>query len=440
MSECILIVGSGAREHAIAVALARSPQQPEVLCFGSARNPGIAALASAYTTGKTTDAVAVARFAVEHQATIAIVGPEDPLAAGVADALWSAGVPNVGPTASLARLESSKGFTRSLLDTAGIDANPAFERFTSMDGVQEWLDRFPAAHVIKDDGLAGGKGVKVYGDHLHSLEESLAYCEELTAAGRPFVLEEKLIGQEFSLLSFSDGTTLRHMPAVQDHKRAYNNDEGPNTGGMGTYTDADGSLPFLEPNDIALAQSINERTIAALREQCGEPYRGILYGGFIATATGVRLIEYNARFGDPESLNLLTLLESDFVAICRGIADEKLDSVEVKFNAQASVCKYIVPEGYPEAPRKGDDVVLPSGLPSAVTTYLGAVDEKDGQLVATGSRTVGFVAVGSTIAEAEALCQQACDAVSGPFFFRSDIATKPALDLRIRMMKELRAR
>ncbi|MDE1155122.1 MAG: phosphoribosylamine--glycine ligase [Acidobacteriaceae bacterium] len=438
MSEKILIVGSGAREHAIAVALARSVQQPALLCFGSARNPGIAALCVAYISGRTTDAEAVARFAVEQQATLAIVGPEDPLAAGVADALWSAGVPTVGPTQSLARLESSKAFTRNLLAKYGIEGNPAFQRFTSLEGVTEWLAQFPRNHVIKDDGLAGGKGVKVFGDHLHSLEESLAYCKELADAGRPFVLEEKLEGEEFSLLSFSDGTTLRHMPSVQDHKRAYEGDQGPNTGGMGTYTDSNGSLPFLKPEDIAAAQSINERVIAAVRQECGEPYRGVLYGGFMATRNGVRLIEYNARFGDPECLNLLTLLESDFVAVCRAMVEEKLSSAEVHFASKASVCKYLVPQGYPESPRKGDAVVVPSFLPAGAALYLGAVDEREGTLVATGSRTVGIVGTGASLAEAEQLCQQLCASIEGPFFFRSDIGTPAALNKRIQHMKELR--
>ncbi len=333
MRETVLIVGSGAREHAIAVTLARSPQSPDLLCFSNAHNPGIERLCRRYATGSMIDGAAIAAFAKEQMATLAVIGPEAPLAAGVADALWATDVPTVGPVQALARIESSKGFARNLLEKYGIPGNPKFRRFRqgldeSVESVLQkaegYLRELGDQHVIKDDGLAGGKGVKVFGDHLQSMEESLAFCRELLEAGHPFVIEEKLEGEEFSLLSFSDGTTLRHMPPVQDHKRAFEGDRGPNTGGMGSYTSADGLLPFLTLPDVLEAQNINERTVAALREECGEPYRGVLYGGFMATRDGVRLIEYNARFGDPEALNLLTLLNTDLLSIFKAITDGTL--------------------------------------------------------------------------------------------------------------------
>jgi phosphoribosylamine--glycine ligase len=439
MSETILIVGSGAREHAIAMALARSPQHPKLVCFSNAKNPGIVALCSSYGVGAITDPAAVTAFALEQQATMAVIGPEAPLAHGVADALWDARVPVVGPTRSLAQIESSKGFARALLMKYKIDGNPFFQRFTSLDGLNEVLERYADQHVIKDDGLAGGKGVKVCGDHLLSIEDSLAFCDELIAQGHPFVVEEKIEGEEFSLMSFCDGRTLRHMPAVQDHKRAYDGDRGPNTGGMGTYTDADHKLPFLSDADIAAAQLINEHVATALKEECGAPYVGILYGGFMATKEGVKLIEYNARFGDPESLNLLTLLESDFVDICRAMVSMTLDSVEVKFSSKASVCKYVVPQGYPDSPRKGDEVILPTELPANATMFLSAVDVKDGVLIATGSRTLAVVGTAITIADAEAVCEEVVRQIPVPFFHRADIGTAPTIARRVKHMKAVRS-
>jgi len=437
MIERILIVGSGAREHAIAAALARS--SAEILCYGSARNPGIDALCKKYAVGKITDAAAVSMFAQEQGATLAVIGPEAPLAAGVADSLWAAGVPVVGPKKSLARIESSKGFTRDLLTKYGIAGNSFYRRFESMEGVEEVLRAWDGHHVIKDDGLAGGKGVKVCGDHLHSLEHSLDCCRELAATRHPFVIEEKLEGEEFSLMSFSDGLCLRHMPAVQDHKRADNGDKGPNTGGMGTYTDANYSLPFLRESDVAEARAINEQVAAALLEECGASYRGILYGGFMATREGVKLIEYNARFGDPECLNLLTLMETDFAAVCRAIVEQKLGDVSVEFASKASVCKYVVPDGYPDAPRVGDAVALPKELPPGVTMYLGAVDVKDGELVATGSRTVGVVGVAETIAAAEQMCESVAQQIPGRFFHRADIGTAELIAKRVEHMKAVRS-
>lgn len=307
-----------------------------------------------------------------------------------------------------------------------------------MEDAHAMLRRLGEHHVIKDDGLAGGKGVKVFGDHLHSMEESLQFCRELNDAGHPFVIEEKLEGEEFSLLSFTDGTTLRHMPPVQDHKRAYEGDRGPNTGGMGSYSDADGLLPFLSRNDVLAAQSMNEQTVAALRAETGEPYRGVLYGGFMATRHGVRLIEYNARFGDPEALNLLSLLDADFLTLCKAMTDNTLRSYQIGFRSEASVCKYLVPEGYPDAPRKGDRVQLPDYLLPGVSVFLSAVDVQNGELVATGSRTVAVVACAESIASAEMLCEQIAGAIGGPFFHRKDIGTPEAIVRRVQHMQRLR--
>ncbi|MBT5747995.1 MAG: phosphoribosylamine--glycine ligase, partial [Candidatus Marinimicrobia bacterium] len=286
-------------------------------------------------------------------------------------------------------------------------------------------------------GLAGGKGVKVSGDHLHSHEKALAYCTELVNNDGEFVIEEKFIGEEFSLMSFCDGETLKHMPAVQDHKRAYEGDTGPNTGGMGTYSDANHSLPFLTKGDIAQAHEINIKTANAVKDKFGEGYKGILYGGFMATASGVKLIEYNARFGDPEAMNVLSLLESDFIELCNGIADGTLKNVDVSFENKATVCKYAVPEGYPDNPVKGEPIDV-SGISNTDGLFYASVDIQSGKLVEAGSRTVAVVGIADTISEAESIAEKEISSVSGPLFHRTDIGTDEVIQKRIDHMNEIK--
>ena len=214
-----------------------------------------------------------------------------------------------------------------------------------MKGVSDFLKKLGDNYVVKYDGLAGGKGVKVSGDHLKNHHDAIEYCDNLIQKGSTFLIEEKFIGEEFSLMSFCDGTNIKHMPAVQDHKRAYDGDLGPNTGGMGSYSDQNLSLPFLKDSDIKEAQSINRETLKALKEHFKEDYKGILYGGFMATTNGIKLIEYNARFGDPEAMNVLSILKTDLVEICEHIINGSLDKIDIQFENKATVCKYAVPEG-----------------------------------------------------------------------------------------------
>ena len=437
MKNKILVIGSGAREHAIVRALDRSPQDKEIYCLASNMNPGIAELCDEILIGNFNDPDFVVNYAKEIGATLAIIGPENPLANGVADALWNAGVKVVGPKKNLAQLETSKAFTRDLLKEYKIPGGPKYETFDSMGGVAEFLNELGENYVVKFDGLAGGKGVKVSGDHLHSHDEALAYCNELVASSGEFVIEEKFIGEEFSLMSFCDGDTLKHMPAVQDHKRAYEGDTGPNTGGMGTYSDENHSLPFLSDTDISQAHEINISTAKAVKNKFGVGYKGILYGGFMATANGVKLIEYNARFGDPEAMNLLSLLESDFIDICNGIADGTLDKVHVQFENQATVCKYAVPEGYPDNPVKGEPIdiskiVNPDGL------FYASVDIQGGQLVEAGSRTVAVVGIADTISDAEKIAEKEVSSIAGPLFHRTDIGTDEVIQKRIDHMEEIK--
>ena len=433
----ILLIGSGAREHAIARALDRSSQNKSIYCLASNMNPGIAELCVEITIDNFNDPELVSSYASKIGATLTIIGPENPLAEGVADALWNNGVKVVGPKKTLAQIETSKSFTRDLLTEYNIPACPKYKTFLALDGVVEFLSNLEEDYVIKYDGLAGGKGVKVAGDHLNSHEEALAYCRELVDKGGKFVIEEKLIGQEFSLMSFCDGETLKHMPAVQDHKRAYEGDTGPNTGGMGTYSDADHSLPFLTDENIIQAHEINNATAKALKDKFGDGYKGILYGGFMTTADGVKLIEYNARLGDPEAMNVLSLLESDFIAICQGIVDETLDKVDVQFAEQATVCKYAVPKGYPDNPIKGELIDI-SNIENLERLFYASVDFKDGQLVESGSRTVAVVGMANTISKAEKIAEKEISTVEGPLFHRNDIGTDELVRKKVQHMESLR--
>ena len=433
----ILVVGSGAREHAIIKALNQSKHQTEIYCLASNLNPGIAELSNEIVVSNINDPDIVLSYALEKNISLAIIGPENPLAEGVSDILWNAKIKVVGPKKKLAQLEVSKAFTRDLSKEYDIPGKPIYARFKKLDGVSTFLKSLGENYVVKYDGLAGGKGVKVSGDHLHSHLEAIEYCRELIKKKNEFVIEEKFIGQEFSLMSFCDGTTLKHMPVIQDHKRAYDGDVGPNTGGMGTYSNADHSLPFLEKSDILCAQKINLATSKAIKNKCGEGFKGILYGGFMATNDGVKLIEYNARFGDPEAMNVLSILESDFVEICYAITNGTLHKTDVFFKKKATVCKYTVPRGYPENPIKGKPIDI-SSVKNNENLFFGSVDYKNGSLIESGSRTIAILGIADSISEAESIAESEISLIKGPLFHRSDIGKKELIQKKIDHMKSIR--
>ncbi len=437
----ILLTSLAARGHAIADALVRSPQNPEIISIVPAKNPGIAALASGQFVADLMDFDAVLDIAKKVQPDFAFVAPDDPIGAGLVDALEEIGIKSVAPQKKLAQIESSKSFARELLCKHQIDASPKFRCISKSNtsDIHEYLDELEGNYVIKYDALKGGKGVKVSGEHLHSIDEGVAYAIECIEECGRVVIEEKLIGVEFSLLSFVSGTQVVDMPAVQDHKRAYEGDTGPNTGGMGTYSDSNHSMPFLSDADLDAAKKLNQQTADSLLIECGESFKGILYGGFIATKKGIQLIEYNARFGDPEALNILPLLESDFVDICQGIINEELTEDMVSFAKKATVCKYITPESYPESKdNRGEAVTLPDVGPDA-RIYLGDISESDdGSLLLGGSRTAGIVGIGDSIAQAESIAQSLCEKVTGPVRFRTDIGTQSVIDKRIDLIEEVR--
>lgn len=447
----ILLISNSARGEAIAAACARSPQKPEIVVASTVHSPGFTALGCEVHVMDIMSFSAIVHLATEKMCDFAFIAPDDPIGAGLADRLEAAGIPCIGPKKSLARIEASKSFARDLMQKYSIDGSPKFRVFTcSSPDLRQQTDSDLRAfmekellgnYVVKYDSLKGGKGVKLSEEHLATIEEGVAYALECIDECGTVVIEEKLVGVEFSLLSFVSGVSVVDMPAVQDHKRANVGDTGPNTGGMGTYSDANHTLPFLLPDDLESASSYNRAIAQALLTECNMPYKGILYGGFIATATGVKVIEYNARFGDPEALNVLPLLESDFVAICQSIIDGTLSANLVRFAHKATVCKYIVPESYPEDKKeKGQEVILPEDIPNTVRIFYGDVSQGDsGEILLGGSRAIGVLGIADTISDAEKAAESVCHKISGPVRFRSDIGTLTTIQQRIDTMQKIRS-
>jgi len=433
----ILILGSGAREHAIAKSLFISSYQKKIFCIGSGRNPGIIDLCEEFIVGNINDPTFVVNYAKKCKVHFVIIGPENPLEAGIADALLDSQIDVIGPRRELAMIESSKTFTRNLQKEFNIPGQPEYQAFSSMIGVEDYLKTLQNKFVIKYDGLAGGKGVKVFGEQIHSIADGLSFCEGIIKKGGSFLVEEKFIGEEFSLMSFCDGIHIQHMPIIQDHKRAFEGDKGPNTGGMGTYSDADHSLPFLKDTDIENAKKINELTLRALKSKTGLLYKGVLYGGFMAVNNGVRLIEYNARFGDPEAMNIFSLLKTDFIDICKSIISGDLDKCKIEFLNKATVCKYAVPNGYPDDPIKNKPINI-DHMVDLDNVFFASVDSSDEDLIETGSRTLACISIQDSIYEAEKHAEKNISSVKGPLYHRSDIGTKTVIEKKIDRMDELR--
>jgi phosphoribosylamine--glycine ligase len=426
----ILVVGGGGREHAIACALARN-SETEIFSVMVKQNPGIFRIARGVSLCRETDIPRIMLYAQETGVEYAFIGPEAPLEAGIVDHLESAGIDCVGPTRAAAQIETDKAFCRGMMEQHHIDGCPEYRVFHAPADAISFINDHEGDLAIKPIGLTGGKGVRIMGEQVDRAG-AIAYVKSLRGG---VVLEERLIGEEFTLQAFVDGTCLVPMPLVQDHKRAFDGDLGPNTGGMGSYSMPDHMLPFVSKGDYKKALAIMHSTVTAL-ERTGHPYKGILYGQFMNTAKGPKVIEFNARFGDPEAMNVLSLLSSDLSDIVINLTRGSLSAAHVAFDRKATVCKYIVPEGYPDSAAAGDPVTM--GTPSGALLYYANVEEQEGKLSTRTSRTLAFVGIGPTLKEAEQSAEQSASAVKGRVRHRRDIGTRALLEQRIAHMKELR--
>lgn len=414
----ILILGSGGREHALLWKLAQSPEATKL--YAVPGNPGMAELAEC-VAGSIEDNVAVVKLAQEKKIDLVVVGPEVPLMNGVVDALRAAGIKAFGPTKAAAELEGSKSFSKDIMKKYGIPT-AEYEVFTDADAARAYIEKEGAPIVIKANGLAAGKGVIVAEtkeqalDAVHEIMDDAAFGK----AGSRVVIEAFMEGEEASLLAFTDGKTIRPMVSSQDHKRAYDGDKGPNTGGMGTYAPA----PVMTKDMVEQAtEKILKPMIAAMAKE-GRPYQGCLYAGLMITEEGPKVVEFNARFGDPETQVVLPLLKGDLVKIMQACVDGTLDTAAVDWEDGAAVCVVMASGGYPKSYKKGYAI---DGLKKAESlgtfVFHAGTAKKDGKVVTSGGRVLGVTARGGGIKEATEKAYKGVEAIRfTDEFHRKDIA------------------
>lgn len=401
----ILLLGSGGREHAIAKKLAASERCGKL--YIAPGNGGTSQEGENISLDEN-DPAAVAAFAKEHGCGMVVIGPEAPLVVGVADAVREAGIPCFGPGAEGAQMEGSKLFSKQLMERAGVPT-AAYGSFTDEQAALDYVNAQGAPLVVKADGLAAGKGVIV----ATELEQALDAVHECFSgafgeAGNTVVIEEMLTGPECSLLAFTDGVTVRPMATSQDHKRALEGDLGPNTGGMGVYS----PVPIVTPEEHETMVAIMHQTVEELHRE-GIDYRGCLYGGFMLTPAGPKVLEFNARFGDPETQVILPRLQNDLVDVMLACAEQRLDEVELSWCDDWAVSVVLTSAGYPGSYEKGKVI---TGIEDAealdgVTVYHAGTREQDGQILTNGGRVIDVTALGATFEDARNLAYDACEKI-----------------------------
>jgi len=413
----ILVVGSGGREHALCWAIAASPLTDTLYCAPG--NAGIAEVAECVAI-EAMDFQRIVGFVREQAIDFVVVGPDNPIAGGLADRLTEAGIKHFAPTKAASELEWSKGFTKDLAATEGIPT-ARYRRFSDAASAKDYAADHALPVVVKADGLALGKGVIIASTRAEvSAAIDAMFAGTFGASGREIVIEEFLEGEEVSYFVLSDGETVLPFGAAQDHKRVGDGDVGPNTGGMGAYSPTAAFTREIEERTLA---TIIRPTVRAMKAR-GRPYKGVLYAGLMLTNDGPKLIEYNARFGDPECQVLMMRLKSDIVTLMMGAADGALKNMDVRWHDDAALTVVMAANGYPEAPLKGTAI---RGLERAaaiggVEVFHAGTARRDGMVIASGGRVLNITARGKTVAEAQARAYRAVDVIDWPEgFCRRDI-------------------
>ncbi|MBE1446281.1 phosphoribosylamine--glycine ligase [Paenibacillus sp. OAS669] len=414
----VLVVGGGGREHAICWALKKSPKVQELYCAPG--NGGIAGVAECVPI-QVNQFEEIGEFAIDNAIDLVVIGPDDPLSEGIVDHLEAKNIPVFGPRQNAAILESSKVFSKDLFKKYNIPT-AAYESFDDYEAALAYLRKQTIPTVIKADGLAAGKGVIV----AQSMEEAEKALHDIMVAkifgdsGNRVVIEEFLTGQEMSILSFVDGHVVRPMVPAQDHKAVFDDDKGPNTGGMGTYT----PLPHIPQSVIDEAiETIIKPTAAAMVSE-GRPFRGVLFAGLMITPQGPKTIEFNARFGDPETQVVLPRLKTDLLDIFLAAVNGHLEQMDIQWSDEAAVCVILASEGYPGPYPKGLPIEGLNDVQESIVFHAGTA-LKDGQIVTNGGRVIGVTALGKDIAEARAKAYADADRIrfQGKHY-RTDIAKK----------------
>ncbi len=419
----ILVVGGGGREHAVIRKLKENPKAEQI--FALPGNGGIARDATCVPIGAK-DIPAIVDFALREKIDYAVVTPDDPLVLGCVDALEEKGIPCFGPRANAAIIEGSKVFAKGLMKKYGIPT-ARFETFDRLEDALRYLETAPLPTVIKADGLALGKGVLIAQTRQEARQAVIDMMQggKFGKSGEHVVIEEFLEGPEVSVLAFTDGKTIVPMVSSMDHKRALDGDQGLNTGGMGTVA----PNPYYTPD---VAEACMERiflpTVAAMNAE-GRPFKGCLYFGLMLTRDGPKVIEYNCRFGDPETQVVLPLLESDLLEIMQAVTEERLSEVPVRFSEKNACCVILASRGYPQAYEKGYPLQIPEEIRDRV--YVAGAALKDGQLVTAGGRVVGCTAVADTLPQAIEEAYRLADHVHFENrFYRRDIGARALLAVR----------